>query len=653
MKPSIIHSIAWRVPGWFPGRMPGWFTGQLSGRFPGRMPGRLSGFVFSWVFSWVCRCITATSLLLPLSLLLLSSCRPSSSPSSVSLPLPTSLSSLSSSERSRLSYIYQEATRQRLLENHTAAFDLLCHAHDICPDAPEVLYDLALYRLLLRQDSLAERLLVRAAALDPQNTYYKEALASFYLQRRRTEDALPQLETLAALKPKRSDVLSQLVGIYTSLDRPADAIRTLDRIEVLEGKMASVSYRKFALYKSMEKEEEAFAELQSLCKEYPHEMSYRLAIGDQLLQAGRIDEAEKVYDDVRRIEPDNTGLKLSMLELYRQTEQDSLFRAMRDSLLYAPKTESDTRVALLRDLILSEQKTDSIGPQHIRETFSTLEADFPQDLGLLQLHAAYLATYDKSNDSAFVAIMDRVYDLQPSNTQALFYLIQYYAEHEDITHLEDLCRRGVLTHPEELLCHYFLGVSLYQQDKKREALAAFRAGIVQKTEDSRPAMVADLYSIMGDILHEMGSEREAYAAYDSCLVYQDDNVQCLNNYAYYLSLQGTDLDRAEEMSYRTIRLQPDNKTYLDTYAWILFMKERFSEAQMYIDRVCPPDSADSVLLNDDGISGVVFEHAGDIAACNGKMEQALRFWTLAQRAGGSGLTALLPKKIRTKKYIRE
>ena len=601
----------------------------------------------------VCRCVAATLFAVALAACHSSKTARQAAPAAPA-PVPvvqSRLTSLSASDRARLDYIYQEATRQKLVENHSGAFDLLCHAYDICPDAPEVLYDLALYRLALRQDSLAERLFVRAAALDPQNTYYKEALASFYLQRRRTEEALPQLETLATLQPKRTDVLSQLVTIYSNLDRPADAIRTLDRIELLDGKMASVSYRKFALYKSMEKEQEAFAELESLCEEYPHEMSYRLAIGDQLLTAGRIDEAEKVYDEVRRTEPDNLGLKLSMLELYRQTEQDSLFRATRDSLLYAPKTESDTRAALLRDLISSEMKDDSIGRQRVERAFARLDEAFPQDLALLQLRAAYLATYDKSNDSAFVAVMDRVNELEPANTQALFYLIQYYAEHQDFEHLENICRRAVLTHPEELLCHYFLGVALYQQDKKREALAAFRAGIVQKNEDSRPAMVADLYSVMGDILHEMGSEREAYAAYDSCLVYQDDNVQCLNNYAYYLSLQETDLDRAEEMSYRTIRLQPNNKTYLDTYAWILFMKQRYSEAQIYIDRVCPPDSADAELLADPEISGVVFEHAGDIAACNGNLDQALRFWQLAQQAGGNGLTALLPRKIKLKKYI--
>lgn len=570
--------------------------------------------------------------------------------------VPTVVSSrakLSASDQRRLEYFYLEAAKQKLLGNHIEAFDLLSHCLEICPDASEALYDMGLYRLMLREDSLALQLITRAAALDPQNAQYKEALASYYLERNQLREALEKLEDLARLQPRRTDVLTQLVRLYTAQDRPADAIRMLDRIEVLEGKIANVSYQKFALYRQMNQEKKAFAELESLCKEYPHEMSYRLAIGNQLLEADRADEARKVYDQVRRMEPDHPGLKLSMLEYYRKTGADSLFTTLRDSLLFAQGTESQMRVALMRDYISEAMRGDSLGRQHVEETFNALDNDYPKDLDILQLRAAYLATYDKSNDSAFVAIMDRVIDLEPDNTQALFYLIQYYGTHKEFERLENLCRRGVLTHPDELICHYYLGVACYQQDKKPEALQAFQAGIVQKTADSRPAMVADLYAIMGDLLHELHRDKEAYEAYDSCLTYQADNVACLNNYAYYLSLKNEDMDKAEEMSYRTIRLQPDNKTYLDTYAWILFIKERYTEAQSYIDRVCPPDSTDEVLLTDPLVGGVVLEHAGDIAACNGKPEQAERFWTLAQRAGGDGLSAVLSKKIKLKKYIRE
>ena len=562
---------------------------------------------------------------------------------------------LSLNDRMRLDYLFQEAAKMKLQERHSEALDLLRQCYTIAPNAPEVLYELSLYELYFRNDSLALALLRQATRLDPRNTFYKEAIATYYLNHIQTEQALPYLEAIAELRPTRSDVLAQLTRIYTSLDRQADAIRALDRIELLEGKMPSVSYQKFALYKRLGQEDKGFEELESLCHEYPHDMTYRLAVADQLLAADREAEALKVYDEVRRQEPDNTALQLSMLQYYRHTGNDSLFAAVRDSLLYEPKSDTDVRVTLMRDLIAQELRDDSLhkGQQRVVETFDSLDTRFGPTLDLLQLRAAFLATYDKQNDSDFVAVMDRVIQLEPANTQAVFYLIQYYGEHQQYEQLEDICRRAVNTHPEELVCHFYLGVALYQQGKKTEAMKAFEEGLLQKTSESRPAMVADLYSILGDIYHESGREDDAFEAYDSCLIYQDDNVGCLNNYAYYLSLLGRDLDKAEEMSYRTIRLEPDNKTYLDTYAWILFMKERYAEAAHYIDRVCPADSADEVLLTMEGVSGVVLEHAGDIAAKNGNQEQALRFWTLALQAGGDGLTAVLPKKIRLKRYLRE
>ncbi len=606
----------------------------------------------------------------------LSSCSPSRratssalSAQAVSQGSAASSARLQPSERYRLRYLYEEATKQKLLENHSAAFDLLQHCYSIDSQASEVLFDLALYRLLLRQDSLAEQFFVRALAFDPQNTFYLESLASYLINKRETERALPLLERLTQLQPRRTDVLSQLVNLYTGAERLQDAVRVLDRIEVLEGKMAAVSFRKAALYMAMDQSQSAMDELEALCREYPHELSYRLAIAKQYLDEGRNEEAWQIYEKALHTDPDNPQLQLSLLNYYSRTSQDSLYASRRDSLLFAPHTESSLRVELLRhritDTLGASSESDSLARHDLEATFARLDSLFPHDVNLLELRAAYLATYDEDNTVAFISTMEQINEQDPSNTQALFVLIQYYGTHEDFHHLEELCRRGVLTHPEELICHYYLGVALYQQDRKPEALRAFQEGVLQKTAESRPTMVADLFSLMGDVLHEMNSFQEAYAAYDSCLVYQPDNLGCLNNYAYFLSLDAAEtnrissadqaalLDQAEEMSYRTIRLEPQNKTYLDTYAWILFLKESYAEAQIYMDRVCPPDSVDSVLLADRAISGVVFEHAGDIAAKNSRMEQAVRFWRLALQAGGDGLSALLPRKIKLRKYLKE
>ena len=98
------------------------------------------------------------------------------------------------------------------------------------------------------------------------------------------------------------------------------------------------------------------------------------------------------------------------------------------------------------------------------------------------------------------------------------------------------------------------------------------------------------------------------------------------------------------MSYKTVKAEPKNATYLDTYAWILFMQERFEEARIYIDQAVACDT-DSV-QND-----VILEHAGDIYIMLGNEEEALGFW---QRAIDSGSESpMVPRKMKEKRYLRE
>ena len=116
----------------------------------------------------------------------------------------------------------------------------------------------------------------------------------------------------------------------------------------------------------------------------------------------------------------------------------------------------------------------------------------------------------------------------------------------------------------------------------------------------------------------------------------------LNNYSYYLSVLGKDLDKAERMSAKTIEIEPGNATFLDTYAWILFKKGQFLEAKFIIERA---------IDNMDEPSGVVVEHYGDILFKNGNINGALEQWKKALEIGGH--SDLLEQKIERKEYIDE
>ena len=135
---------------------------------------------------------------------------------------------------------------------------------------------------------------------------------------------------------------------------------------------------------------------------------------------------------------------------------------------------------------------------------------------------------------------------------------------------------------------------------------------------------------------------EAYNAYDSALVYNPSNIGALNNYAYYLSVERRELDKAEEMSYKTVKADPGNATYLDTYAWILFEKGNYAEARIYID---------DAMKSDGEKSDVIVEHCVDIYYMTGYVNGALKYWQEALDMGSESKT--LKEKIKKKKYIAE
>jgi tetratricopeptide (TPR) repeat protein len=199
-------------------------------------------------------------------------------------------------------------------------------------------------------------------------------------------------------------------------------------------------------------------------------------------------------------------------------------------------------------------------------------------------------------------------------------LIQFAINKQDMDELIKVCTPAVEYSPEVLEYYYYLGIAHHQKGQNQEALDVFSKGIAQVNEKSSKALVSDFYAIMGDLYHIEKMQAQAYEAYDSALVYNADNIGALNNYAYYLSLEKSQLDKAEEMSYRTVKAEPKNGTYLDTYAWILFEKGKYTEAKIYIDQA---------LANDGDASSVVVEHAGDIYFLNGDKEKALAYWQQA------------------------
>lgn len=567
----------------------------------------------------------------------------------VSLLVAVLVSCLASAQL-RFDYFYIEAEKFRLSEDYTTAAELYRHCLDINPQSAEALYNLGIIHLYLREDSIGMALLRRATELAPGNPWYLESLASLYLDQRDTENVIPVLERMAAIQTRRSDVLDQLSTLYHTVGQTEKAIEALNRIELLEGKSAQLSVDKATLYGELNQKDKADAELQSLIDEFPHDMNTKVLVGNEYRKNGQMERAWDIYKEVLEKEPTNAFLQLALLDYYQSMNDEARFNHLRDSLLYADRTASELRVMLMRDYIEKSQR-DTTLRDSVMKAFDAVLSRPQSDIRMLTLKAAY-QSYIGKDEEEVMETMHELLEVEPGNQWALSSLLKYYASKNDFTGMEDICRRGMNYRPEELGYPYYLALALGQQDKTQDAIDVLCQGLRTKGENEMPSLVSDIYSVLGDLYAQQKRTEEAFAAYDSALVYMEDNPSVLNNYAYYLSLRNERLDRAEQMSYRAIKAEPDNLNFLDTYAWILFMKEDYASARIYIDKVVSPAAVDEALLSNPDLSGLLIEHAGDIYMQCGQTAEALRYWRLAEKKGDDTCTNVLHKKIKRKKYLK-
>ena len=547
---------------------------------------------------------------------------------------------ISAEKQRKYDYFFLEAMRMKEKNEYDAAFGLLQHCLDINPNASSALYEISQYYMFLRQVPQGQAALEQAVAFAPDNYWYSQGLVSLYQQQNELDKAAALLEKMVARFPSKQDPLFSLLDIYSRQEKYNDVISTLNRLEKRLGKNEQLSMEKFRIYLQMKDDKKAFQEIESLVQEYPMDMRYQVILGDVYLQNGKKQEAYDAYQKVLAVEPDNPMALFSMASYYEQTGQKELYQQQLDTLLLNKKVTSDTKISVMRQVIAENEQSSAKDSTQVIALFDRMMKQDMDDPQIPMLYSQYLLS--KNMEQGAVPVLEQVVDLDPTNKAARLMLVSAAVKKEDYKQIIKVCEPGIEATPDALELYYYLAIAYHQAEQGDSVLSVCNRALEHITPDTRKEVVSDFYSIMGDIYHTKKQMTEAYAAYDSALVYNPSNIGALNNYAYYLSVERRDLDKAEEMSYKTVKAEPNNSTYLDTYAWILFEKGNYAEARIYID---------NAMKNDGEKSDVIVEHCGDIYFMTGDVEGALNYWKKALEMGSE--SKMLKQKIEKKKYIAE
>lgn len=516
---------------------------------------------------------------------------------------------------------------------------------------------------LLQDQSKAMSAFQKVLELDPKNAASHYKIAQIYSERSDMNKALPHAIFAKNFNPKNKYYYLLVTHIQTSLGdlnaaektyaemlnnvtgtenylfelaavqlyqkKHTEALATYQRAQDHFGQMEEITIQKQQIYLKMNRLDLAINEGRALVEQYPNQPSHALSLAQMMLSNDKYEEAEKFI--------------LSKIDHYQNNER-----------LYIFLSEA-----------YGKQKKYTEAIQVLEVPFASSTLDLSRKIRTM---AGYLAMLPNEElNQPLLALSETLVETHPNSYQALamtgdlYYNInnrrkgrEYYLKAVEIDgsnfniwqnilsldlELEDY--DGVIGHanqaleifPNQATLYYFGGTAYLIKKDYENALKIFNAGKSYAARD--PNMKSLFHGQLGDAYNSVGDHNKSDEAYEIALDAKPDNDHVLNNYSYFLSLRKKDLNKALEMSSRLVKEYPENSTYLDTHAWVLYMMGDFVGAEKNLKQA---------LLYEP--SATIIEHYGDALFKLGKIDEAILQWKTARDMAED--TTTLDKKIADK-----
>lgn len=509
------------------------------------------------------------------------------------------------------------------------------------PDNDAAHYYLGLVAVRKADLETAEKEFRKAVAIDSTNFWYRHRLASVYSATRRPELSESIYRGLLRDFPKKSDIYYNLMDLYLSEGRLDDALATLSQIETVFGKNEMTVMARFEIMNRQERPREAYEMLETYNREYSSPRVLAL-LGDYQMSMYNDSTAVALYDEALDIAPDYAPALLGKAEAYRITRKYDLYFKTMEGFVTDRDISSKGKADYLSEII---RRSDPNFLKAFQPQMDSLVAcgiaTHPGDSSMMTLSGIYYYGTGRM-DEACEAFRTNMLNWPESLPAAASY-IEFLAYADRWKELVSEAGKAAEKFPEEKAFLEYSVLAGYNLKDYGLVLSLCQKIIDRNPSDS--AAVLSSYSTMGDTYHLQGDNAKAYKAYDKALKINPEHCPVLNNYAYWLSLDGKKLKKAYSMSRKTVEKEPDNPTYLDTFGWILFLQGKPLEAKPFFKHAMLYGGKDSA---------VILDHYAEVLYALGEYDMAFIYWDQAvAKDKGEDRIEGLEEKIRERKASRK
>lgn len=530
---------------------------------------------------------------------------------------------ISEDDRVKAEYIFLEAEKQRNMGRDDAFHHLLQYAHSLDPENSAIAYYLGYSRLMKSNLSVSDslfssslRMMRKHVDAHPEDKYEAMLYANGNMIANQVQEGLRVLKIQAERNPHNVEVQLSIADAYTRLEDYRNAIAAYDSVQQWQGQSVQLSARKVRAYQALNDTVGAIGEMRSLLATAPRNVDYNLAMGNMLLMFGERDSALTYYDKAQQYEPENGATYLAKAQFYNAIGDSVNYDQQTYQALVSKDLDVASKVEVLADYArhLLVAKDSSARTENL---FKVLIEQHPNEPQIRMLFSDYLAAKDDMKGAA--EQMDYAVNLDPTDAQAWNRLLVLNIISENYEAAIAAGDRAIELNPNNIELYGYIAPAYYNIKQYDKAIEVYKKALaaVDSTDTEHRSM---FLGGMGDAKFSMGDTIGAFALYDQAIEIDPNNVSILNNYAYFLTLCNRDLDKAERMSAKTVQAEPQNATFLDTYAWVFYKRKEYTMAQLYIEMA---------IKNERRPSSDIYDHYGDILLAVGNKQEALKQWKKA------------------------
>ncbi len=516
-------------------------------------------------------------------------------------------------------YAFMEGVRFKILGDLKSSLTYFDQCMKIYNRSAAVRYEISSILSLGEDLNLPLQLMREAVQLEPDNIWYNLLLANILQKKSMIEEACKVYDELIAKHPEREDFYIIQVDLYTSTEKWEKAIEVLNRYEKQFGVNEPAIIEKAKLYSKMDNVKRASSEIMKLIKKYPENTDYLGLLAELYLSHNQEKKGLQLLNRIVKDYPDNGFVQFYLADYYR-TKKDSLnTEKYICPALANDNIDNNLKVQYLLKLLVNQADL-SLSTDHIYRYVQLLLEKYPGDLSVRTLNADFLKRENKLEECK--KELEFIISKEKNNYLVWEELMLLSNQLGDTAAMKSEGLECLNYFPNESLPYMMISLPMLIEGNYAKATGYLQKGLELAPDKS--FIKSQLYAYLGECYYKQDSIEIAFSMFDSAIAINPNDIMTLNNYSYYLSLRNERLNQAEKMISTALSADPNNATFLDTYAWVLFKLKNYSLARFYMR---------SAIENTEKPSGVLYEHYGDILYMNGDKEEALKMWKKALELG--------------------